>query len=159
MPPSAPHFSRIIAVAAVAALAALGHAADAQADYTGSLSGAVSLRQSGTPVSGVSVRIYQAVGAFQIRSTTDQAGRYSVVGLEPGKYTVLFEKTGLQTAEFTGVEICPGARTSMDIFMRDLSHFTGIYDNLGDRKPYTILPTSTTVVFDQWPGIPSLRCL
>jgi hypothetical protein len=159
MVPPGPHFSRIVVAVAVAALVALGSVADAQANDTGSLSGAVSLRQTGAPISGVTVRIHQAVGAFQILSTTDQAGRYSVIGLEPGKYTIFFEKTGLQTAEYTGVEICPGARTSIDAFMNDRSHFTEFYDNLGDRRLYTVLSTSTTIVFNQWPGIPSLRCL
>ena len=152
-------FCLSVAVVATAVLVASA----AHAEETGSVSGSVLLRATRAPVSGVSVRVLDNVGMYRAESTTDKSGRFSIVGLQPGRYTGLFEKTGFEYA-MSGFDICPGAQTTMIALMRaPRSIVSGSVEQirLANEQPKpAILSTSTmTVTFNQWAGLPPPRCM
>jgi hypothetical protein len=135
----------------------------ARADDSGSVSGSVLLRNSLVPVSGVSVKVSDALGMYRMASTTNKAGRFSVVGLQPGRYSGLFEKSGLDY-ELIGFDICPGAQTTMTALMRPPIRFiSGSIDQIrrsNEQPKPLILSTSTTmVIFNQWSGTSPPHCI
>src|SRR5690554_2246432 len=48
-----------------------------------------------------------------IGTTTDLDGKYSIEGLEPGTYTIVFSYLGYQTKEISGVEVSEGQSTQV----------------------------------------------
>jgi len=87
----------VIALGAVLAFAA--PAASAFAGTSGAIRGIVS-DQSGTPVSGVRLRISSPSQVAE--TTTDSHGHYVVFGLQPDDYTITAQKSGYNTQSFTG---------------------------------------------------------
>jgi hypothetical protein len=156
------HFFRRAAVGVVIALLlASAFFADARADDSGSVSGTVFFRNSQVPVSDVSVRITDPLGTYRILSTTDISGHFGVVGLQPGRYTGLFEKSGLENV-LIRFDICPGAQTTMTALMRSTVRykFGSFKYRWSDEQPKpSIFSTSNTMVlFNQWSGMSPPRC-
>ena len=87
----------VIALGAVLAFTA--PAASAFAGTSGAIRGIVS-DQSGTPVSGVRLRISSPSQVAE--TTTDSHGHYVVFGLQPDDYTITAQKSGYNTQSFTG---------------------------------------------------------
>jgi hypothetical protein len=152
-------FSRFVTAFAIVLLTTSG----VRADDSGSISGTVLLRMSHLPLSGVSVKISDELGSSTISSTTNKSGHYSVVGLQPGRYTGLFEKSGLEYV-VAGFDICPGAQTTMTTLMRPpLRVMSGSVEQIRrsfeQPKPSTLSTSTTTVVFDQWSGVSPPHCM
>ena len=89
---------RRVVVAAVIAGVTLVAPRIAQAQ-TGRISGVVTDAQTGQPLEGVQVRV-QGTGYGAI---TQGNGRYFILSVPPGTYTVQARRIGLQTSEVTGV--------------------------------------------------------
>lgn len=151
-------FSQMVAALSVVVFVAVA----ARADDSGSVSGTVFFRNSPLPVSDVSVQITDPLGTYRILSTTDISGRFSVVGLQPGRYIGLFEKSGLDNV-LIGFDICPGAQTTMTALMRSSVRYN--YGSFKYRwsdeqpKPSIFSTSSTTVIFNQWSGISPPHCM
>jgi hypothetical protein len=91
----------------LAVLALLPSAARAQASITG-----VVKDTSGAVLPGVTVEASSPALIEKVRtSVTDESGRYRIVDLRPGTYTVNFTLTGFQSVRREGVEL-PGAFTA-----------------------------------------------
>ncbi len=57
---------------------------------TGQITGIVTAADSGLPVSGVTVWAYDATGSIANTASTNASGLYSLSGLQPGPYRILF---------------------------------------------------------------------
>ncbi|GAW93594.1 carboxypeptidase regulatory-like domain-containing protein [Calderihabitans maritimus] len=68
------------------------------------ISGNVTENSTGRPLSGVTVSLMWDGKATQFSTVTDAAGNYSLEGVGPGKYILLFEHPGYSPEEF-GVEL------------------------------------------------------
>jgi Carboxypeptidase regulatory-like domain len=91
----------------VALFALLPSAAHAQASITG-----VVKDTSGAVLPGVTVEASSPALIEKVRtSVTDESGRYRIVDLRPGTYTVNFTLTGFQSVRREGVEL-PGTFTA-----------------------------------------------
>src|SRR5687768_11603584 len=90
----------------VAMFVLLPSAAHAQASITG-----VVKDSSGAVLPGVTVEASSPALIEKVRtSVTDESGRYRIVDLRPGSYTVNFTLTGFQSVRREGVEL-PGSFT------------------------------------------------
>ena len=91
----------------IALFALLPSAARAQASITG-----VVKDSSGAVLPGVTVEAASPALIEKVRSAvTDESGRYRIVDLRPGTYTVNFALTGFQSVRREGVEL-PGSFTA-----------------------------------------------
>jgi outer membrane receptor protein involved in Fe transport len=90
---------RVIAAAVIAGVALVApRVSHAQ---TGKLSGVVTDAQSGQPVEGVQVRVLgTGYGAL-----TQANGRYFIISVPPGTYTVEARRIGYQSAQTAGVQV------------------------------------------------------
>jgi outer membrane receptor protein involved in Fe transport len=90
---------RVLGVAlALFALAFVPRAAEAQ---TGKISGTVTDAATGQPLEGVTVFL-QGTGAGAL---TNASGRYFILSVPPGTYTVVARRIGYQTVERQGVQV------------------------------------------------------
>jgi len=96
------HQSRLVSVLKAVAIAAVvlcvPRLAEAQ---TGKISGVVTDAQSGQPLEGVQV-IVQGTG---LGALTSSNGRYFIISVAPGTYTVVGRRLGYQPVEQSGVSI------------------------------------------------------
>jgi protocatechuate 3,4-dioxygenase beta subunit len=74
------------------------------------LSGTVTRVDGTTPIDGVSVKV-----SGMATVTTGAGGTYSVTGITPGTYTVVYSKSGYVTKTDSGVTINPGETTFHDV--------------------------------------------
>ena len=96
-----------VACIVVSLFALLPSAAHAQASITG-----VVKDTSGAVLPGVTVEASSPALIERVRtSVTDESGRYRIVDLRPGTYTVSFTLTGFQSVRREGVEL-PGTFTA-----------------------------------------------
>jgi outer membrane receptor protein involved in Fe transport len=68
---------------------------------TGKIAGVITDAESGTPIEGVQVHV-QGTGYGAMTGTN---GRYFIISVPPGAYTVQARRVGYQTSEQTGVEV------------------------------------------------------
>lgn|ERR1022692_1321052 len=160
MASQSPFFPRMLIIAALAVLSGDANLAVAQADDSGSVSGKVVLRKSGFPVAGAMVNILAYGGSVRVRLTTDPAGWFNAIGLTPGQYVAFVAKGGMESAT-SAFEVCPGAQTTLNVLMIKTVFVCSAtcWRIPAQPKPTVFSPSSTTVVFNQWTGIPSLHCL
>src|SRR5215831_10098227 len=81
---------------------------------TGSLAGQIKERTSGVRVAGARVEAQRA-GALTKGATTDSAGRFSILDLAPGVYSVVVSRIGQQQRRLDGVVVSAGSATSLDV--------------------------------------------
>ena len=83
----------------------------AHAQSPGALSGVVVDAESGETLVGANV----AIAGTTTGTATDLNGNYTIKGLAPGTYDVVFSFIGFQTKTVQGVEIQSGKTTTLDI--------------------------------------------
>jgi TonB-dependent receptor len=88
----------------------LGATAFAQ---TGKISGKVSDKKSGETLIGVTVKIKGTTKGM----ATDVDGKYSLLGLATGKYTLVFQYVGYNGKEISDVEVTTGKTTVFDLVL------------------------------------------
>ena len=91
---------QFVVKAAVLAAVAL-FAPRVAAAQTGKLTGVVTDAQSGQPIEGVQIQV-QGTG---LGALTQANGRYVIISVPPGRYTVLARRIGYQPAEQVGTDI------------------------------------------------------
>jgi hypothetical protein len=118
---------------------------------------------SGGVLPGVSVEATSAVLIERVRTvTTDTEGRYNIVDLPPGRYTVTFTLPGFSTVKNEGVDITAGFTANVNAEMRvgaleetiTVSGAAPIVDTQNVRKQVVAtrdvldaLPTSTKSIY------------
>jgi hypothetical protein len=97
-------------VAALALTLIMPAVAFAQASISGTVKDT-----SGAVLPGVTIEAASDVLIEKVRTaTTDSNGRYQLVDLRPGKYTVSFTLTGFSTVKREGIELTGSANTTVD---------------------------------------------
>src|ERR1041385_9000316 len=97
-------------VAAIALTLIMPALAFAQASISGTVKDA-----SGAVLPGVTVEAASDVLIEKVRSAaTDGNGRFQIIDLRPGKYTVTFTLTGFSTVKREGIELSGSANTTVD---------------------------------------------
>jgi len=94
--------------------AALG-AIPVLAQDTGSISGVVVDNANGESLPGANV----SIAGTTTGTATDLNGRYTLKGLQPGAYDVVFSFVGFQKKTITGVEVESGETTSLDVTLAE----------------------------------------
>jgi hypothetical protein len=108
---------RRFAVPALVLIGLLG-TTDAIAQQTSGIAGIVR-DSSGGVMPGVSVEAASPALIEKVRSaTTDGEGRYNIVDLQPGTYTVTFTLSGFGTFKREGIVLASGFTASIDAVMR-----------------------------------------
>src|SRR6516225_6596137 len=108
--------SRSLAVIVVLLMGLLW-ASGAGAQQTSAIAGVVK-DSSGAILPGVSVEASSPALIEKTRTvTTDAQGRYNVVDLQPGSYTVTFVLTGFGTFKREGIELSSGFTATVDAVM------------------------------------------
>jgi hypothetical protein len=79
--------------------------APAFAGTTGTVSGTVTESGTHTGLAGVEVDLISPSGKFQAK--TDSKGFFSVIGVQPDTYTVIFKIAGYETGSVPGVSVSP----------------------------------------------------
>jgi Carboxypeptidase regulatory-like domain len=150
----------------------------AAAQEFGTVAGVVK-EQSGAVLPGVTVRVVSVGLIERVRTTlTDGSGRYRVVNLPVGVYTVAFSLAGYSPAVRVGVEVSAGVTAAVDAELsggpldspsagtgpRRLGRVSsGVVMRPYVRCGLTIVPgdpkvdAKMRVPFDQAPGGPSVR--
>ena len=80
------------------------------AAQTGKLTGVVTDAQSGQPIEGVQVQV-QGTG---LGALTQANGRYYIISVPPGRYTVVARRIGYQPAEQVGTQISIDVTRTVD---------------------------------------------
>ncbi len=105
------HVRHLLAAAFVSLVfAALGPPL-ATAQAPGSIAGVVVEAETGDPLPGANV----AIAGTTTGTSTDLNGTYTIKGLAPGTYDVVFSFIGFQTKTVQGVEVQAGQTTPLDI--------------------------------------------
>ncbi|MGI9078480.1 MAG: TonB-dependent receptor domain-containing protein [Gemmatimonadaceae bacterium] len=90
--------------------------APAVAAQTGGIGGVVTDAQTGAPIAGAQVAVLGTSVAIRGASSND-AGAYRLVGLNPGTYTVAVTRLGYQRREIQSVNVRAGETTTLPISM------------------------------------------
>jgi TonB-linked SusC/RagA family outer membrane protein len=136
--PVAPLVGRLAALLAVGAL--LAPLAPLAAQATGRLTGTVTDSASGRPLDQVQV----SLAGSRLGAGTDEAGRFTLVNIPAGSYTVEARRLGYQPVT-RRVEIAAGATATVTLAMRTAALnlqaivTTGVVDpTSGTRVPFTV---------------------
>lgn len=92
---------------------------------TGAIFGSV-LNRGGQPLSGVAISAASASGTYA--ATTDERGRFAILGIVPDTYTVSAQRRGYESALRSGVNVLPGERQEISFTLapslRTIGHVT-----------------------------------
>lgn len=105
------HVAPVLAIILLILLAGAVDPAPAHAQQTGRLSGVVVDAETGETLVGANV----AIAGTATGTATDLNGKYTIKGLAPGTYDVVFSFIGFQQKTVQGVEIRSGETTTLDI--------------------------------------------
>jgi len=118
----------------------LAHSASAQAAAAGRITGTVTDSASGRTLSAVQV----SVAGSRLGAVTDDAGRYTIVGVPDGTHTLEVRRLGFRALTVPNVRVAGGAATA-DIRMSpaplslEAVVTTGVVDpTSGTRVPFTV---------------------
>lgn len=81
---------------------------------TGTVSGVVRSADTGAPLVAAFVQINGATGDRVASALTGQSGRYAILNLPAGSYTVVVVTTGYRTMRREGVSVAAGSTASVD---------------------------------------------
>ena len=109
---------RVSALAAALLGVLVGAApAAAQGTTTGAISGRVT-EAGGAPVANAQVQVRNEATGFSNGALTRADGRYTVLGLEVGSYTVTARRIGFEATTVNGVRVTLSQTTQQDITLR-----------------------------------------
>jgi protocatechuate 3,4-dioxygenase beta subunit len=85
----------------------------------GRISGTVTDEESGEPVAGVRVVVFEPGSPFESSQTrTDTRGRYSLDGVPPGRRSIRVNKNGYLSTVAAGVDVRPNSGAERDVQIR-----------------------------------------
>ncbi|TZF86540.1 TonB-dependent receptor plug domain-containing protein (plasmid) [Pedobacter sp. BS3] len=87
------------------------------AEVPGRISGTISDKKTGETLIGVSVKIAGTTKGI----ATNVEGKFSLIGINPGTYTLEISYVGYATKRITGVEVKPGNVTPLNIILEESS--------------------------------------
>src|ERR1700752_345437 len=131
----------------------------AQTSTTGSIEGTVT-DQAGAAVRGISVGGASANLISAAAGTTDQSGRFRILNLPPGKYTVTVEADkGFAKFERSDVEVNLSRSSSVDIQLQPAGAQASvtITDTAGAALDVSNNTTGSNVSSDQFSNFPTQR--
>src|SRR2546423_7163477 len=131
----------------------------AQTSTTGSIEGSVT-DPNGAAVPGVTVRVTSPNLISPQTVTTDNNGRYKVLNLPPGKYTVTIEaEKGFEKAERTDVEVNLSRTSTADVQMKvaGTQASVTVTDTAGAAVDVSGTTTGSNVSSDQFSNFPTQR--
>jgi len=85
------------------------------AQGTGKISGTVTDKKTGETLIGVTVKLKGSTKGM----ATDIDGKYSIIGLANGKYTVVFQYVGYTGKEISDVEVTAGKNTILNLILEE----------------------------------------
>lgn len=87
-----------------------------QLGQAGRVSGTVRDEKSGAPIAGAAVAIFEPGSPFAgNRTRTDDAGRFQLQGVAPGRRSLQVSKKGFLTTVAAGLEVAPNREVARDI--------------------------------------------
>ncbi|MDP5170553.1 MAG: TonB-dependent receptor [Bacteroidia bacterium] len=95
----------------------------------GILSGTVSDDESGEPLIGATIAI---VGTYK-GGLSDEAGRFRIVDIKPGDYSIKITYVGYSEKIYNGITVAQGATQSLDIKLQPTYKTLGEVEIVGDR--------------------------
>src|SRR5690242_904139 len=131
----------------------------AQTSTTGSIEGTVT-DSAGASVPGISVKVSSPNLISAQTATTDQSGRYRVLNLPPGKYTVTVEADkGFAKFERADVEVNLSKTTSVEVQLQAAGAQASvtITDTAGAAVDVSGVTTGSNVSSDQFSNFPTQR--
>src|SRR5262245_27210234 len=108
---------RVSVLAVLACLALAGYAAAQAQITTGVIQGAV-LDPSGAVLAGVDVEAKNVATNVVRRQTTDSGGRFNLLQLQPGTYSVTFTLNGFATLVQENVPVSVGQTVTLNPSMK-----------------------------------------
>jgi TonB-linked SusC/RagA family outer membrane protein len=118
----------------------------------GSITGTVKEEKTGQPLGDVSVR----VSGTSLGATTNTEGRYTIMNVSGGIYTVEVQRVGLAQNQKTDIRVVPGSPTTVDFVMsQNVLRLTGMVSTgLSDPTSGTHTPfVIARVTADQVPVV------
>lgn len=140
----------IIATVLGAALSAPITVAEAQ---TGKLTGVVTDAETGNPIEGVAVTIQGTT----LGSNTNAAGRYFIIQIPPGTYTVLARRLGYQSVNAANVQITIDATRDQNFKLRASNQTLAAVQVQADQAPLierNQIGSQTVVTAEQISALP-----
>src|SRR5215211_7124951 len=131
----------------------------AQTSTTGSIEGSVT-DTTGASVPGISIRVTSPNLISAQTATTDDSGRYRILGLPPGKYAISVEASkGFAKFERTDVEVNLSRNTSVEIQLQPAGAQASvtITDTAGAAVDVSGNTTGSNVSSDQFSNFPTQR--
>src|SRR5690349_19517857 len=131
----------------------------AQTSTTGSIEGAV-IDSTGAAVPGVAVRVTSPNLISAQTATTDDAGRYKILNLPPGRYAVTVEaEKGFAKLEKTEVEVNLSRTSAVEIQLQPAGAQASvtITDTAGAAVDVSGTTTGSNVSSDQFSNFPTQR--
>jgi len=131
----------------------------AQTSTTGSIEGSVS-DTTGAAVPGIAVKVSSSNLISAQTAMTDDSGRYRILNLPPGKYTVTIEaEKGFAKFERTDVEVNLSRNTSVEIQLQPAGAQASvtITDTAGAAVDVSGNTTGSNVSSDQFSNFPTQR--
>ncbi|MEE9442801.1 MAG: von Willebrand factor type A domain-containing protein [candidate division Zixibacteria bacterium] len=115
----------------------------AAAGDAGKIKGTVIDAKTGDPLAGVSVQIKGTT----MGAKTDLDGKFLILSVPPGTYTLVFSSAGFETVEMTDVQVTAGKVTERDIKMKPgKSEIGKVVTVTGKRKGIDFNQTGTISV-------------
>ena len=131
----------------------------AQTSTTGSIEGSVT-DTTGAAVPGIAVRVTSPNLISAQTATTDDSGRYRILGLPPGKYNVSVEaEKGFAKFERTDVEVNLSRNSSVEIQLQPAGAQASVTvtDTAGAAVDLSANTTGSNVSTDQFSNFPTQR--
>jgi hypothetical protein len=105
---------RSLSLAIVLALAAVAPVPTA-AQETGLVLGRLVAAGSKSPVAKAAARLVDESSGREVRRTTDEQGRFTLVGVRPGLYRLEVERDGFAPVEVLGIEVRRAGRIRLNL--------------------------------------------
>ena len=118
-------------------------AGSVSAQSTGKISGRVTDVATGESLPGVTIYLEENTS---IGTVSDQEGRYFILSVPPGKYTVVMSFVGFATLKTANVEVFSGRTTNLDATLKE-EVIQGEEIIVSAERPIVVRDRTTTVSF------------